>query len=43
MVKKLIVAAVVAAIPVLGVTAPADAAPKKPGHDVVVLAAIDWH
>ncbi len=41
MVKKLIVAAVVAVVPVLGVAAPADAAPKKPGGVVVQM--IDWH
>jgi len=39
--KKLIAAAVVAAIPVLGVAAPSDAAPKNPAP--VVQAAIDWH
>ncbi|WP_255657672.1 hypothetical protein [Aeromicrobium sp. Leaf350] len=41
MLKKIVVAAVVAVLPVLGVAAPADAAPNKPG--VVVQAAIDWH
>ncbi len=41
MIKKLVVAAVVAVLPVLGVVAPADAAPKKPVP--VVQAAIDWH
>ena len=41
MVKKLVVAAVVAVLPVLGVAAPAVAAPKKPGG--IVTQAIDWH